>query len=133
MLKTGAYWRGPIGDAVIEVHLKNTFPDQVTSVTPDGWERNGNTISWHLKNFDPDEDIEILIMQDTAYQRREEVKRLLAEDPDNAQAYFLMGTVLNGSDPHGMRSPDALRAFERAVELDPEHWDARWFLGRYVP
>ncbi|MFC1541564.1 hypothetical protein ACFL50_03835 [Candidatus Latescibacterota bacterium] len=129
VLVTGAYWKGTISDAKITVKLRNTTFDKITYISPEGYDRDNAEISWYFTDFEPTEDIELYFMQNIAYDRLNTAQLLLQENPNNAHAHFLRGTVIfnRGIDP--VERQKSLREFELAVENDPEHWDARWFLA----
>lgn len=129
ILKTGALWEGTIGDALITVRILNTKPEQISSISPEGYRRDNNVITWHLTDFEPDEDIEIEFIQDVVYDRTQEADRLLKNDPADAHGHYLMGTILYGQSSSGISCAEAVEHFEQAVASDPEHWDARFFLA----
>ena len=55
-LITGAYWAGPIGE--LEMTVK--YPtDVITYIQPDGYERQSKHLTWHLKDYEPWEDLEV--------------------------------------------------------------------------
>lgn len=129
ILKTGALWQGAIRSARITVRLGNLPFDQITGISPEGYSREGNRLTWSYTDFEPTEDIKIDIMQDALYERTAIARRILAREPDNAYAHYLLGTVLFNrwtDDRHLDRAEEELR---RAIELDPVNWDARWFLA----
>jgi hypothetical protein len=79
VLKTGALWKGPIGELNIDLKFpySATYPN-VLSVTPGGYTIKGNDIIYHFKNYEPDENIivkflpydfanEIAPLRETAY------------------------------------------------------------------
>ena len=51
VLRTGAYWKGPIGDAKITIKLRNTGFDKITYISPEGYVRDNAEISWHFTDF----------------------------------------------------------------------------------
>ncbi len=127
VLTTGSFWRGPIGEAVVTVRLKNIHPDQLTVIKPAGYTFNGAELSWRFTDFEPAEDIELHIMQDVVYERMKEADRLLREDPGSARGHFLRGTVLFNQSYGG--GDESVHEFERALAADPSCCDARWFLA----
>ena len=129
ILKTGAFWEGTIGDAVIHVSIRNTRPEQLAAIKPEGYRRNKNFITWHFTDFEPDKDIEIQFIQDVVFERTQEAKRLLSINPADAQGHFLLGTVCYAQSASGVRSREALHHFEQAVAGNKKHWDARFFLA----
>ncbi|MFC1490385.1 hypothetical protein ACFL6K_04175 [Candidatus Latescibacterota bacterium] len=64
VLVTGAYWKGPIGDAKITVKLRETTFDRITYISPEGYVKGVEEISWHFTDFEPEEDIEINFKQE---------------------------------------------------------------------
>jgi hypothetical protein len=58
VLKTGALWKGPIGELNIDLKFpyREAYPN-VLSVTPGGYTVKGNDIIYHFKNYEPDENI----------------------------------------------------------------------------
>ncbi len=66
ILVTGANWKGPIGSATIEVIYEDEdyFRRRVGKIEPGGYEIQGSKIIWKLKEFTPQEDIEILEISD---------------------------------------------------------------------
>lgn len=131
ILKTGAYWKGTIGEAKITVTLRNTNFDQITKISPKGFVKNINVMTWHFTDFEPIDDIELHIMQDVVYDRLNMSKMLLKENPDDAHGHYLLGTVYYGQSSSGARCQESLREFELAVANDPEHLEARWFLAMH--
>ena len=131
IMKTGAYWKDTIEDASITVYLKYAEFDQITYISPKGFERENNRISWHFMDFEPSQNIEISIMQDNQFFTLQTAKDILEKEPGNAHAHFLLGSatfVRSFFDKEYTRE-DAKRALERAVFLNPDHLDARWYLA----
>ncbi|MFA6109196.1 MAG: hypothetical protein WDA75_10530 [Candidatus Latescibacterota bacterium] len=128
-MKTGALWQGAIRRARITVRLANVPFDQITGISPEGYSREGNRLTWSFTEFEPTEDIKIDIMQDALFERATIARRILAREPDNAYAHYLLGTVLLNRQTDDRQLGWAEEELRRAVELDPENWDARWFLA----
>ena len=64
VLRTGRFWKGVIGEAVVRVHGSAQVPlTAVREVTPDGWELSPDqqTLTWRLRDFEPTRDIGLLI------------------------------------------------------------------------
>lgn len=93
IMKTGALWKGNIEDALMTIHLGRTPFEQVTSISPEGYTREGNSIVWHFRDFKPTANIEITIMQDVSFERMEIARRILKTEPKNAYAHYLLGSV----------------------------------------
>lgn len=129
IMKTGALWKGNIEDARVTISLRNVPFDQVTSISPEGYTREGNDIIWRFQNFKPDRDIEISIMQDILYERLTIARKILEKEPGNAYAHFLLGTVFFNRDFPTDHNKTAEKEFQQAISLDPNLSDARWFLA----
>lgn len=55
-LITGASWAGPIG----ELKMTVKYPiDLITYIQPEGYERQSKYLTWHLKDYEPKEDLEV--------------------------------------------------------------------------
>ncbi len=55
-LITGASWAGPIG----ELDMTVKYPiDLITYIQPEGYERQSKHLTWHLKDYEPREDLEV--------------------------------------------------------------------------
>lgn len=59
ILRTGQVWKGPIGSAVVSVHLEGVTPDQILSARPASFRWEGERMVWRLSEFEPDEDVVI--------------------------------------------------------------------------
>lgn len=59
ILKTGANWKGPIEQTVVEVIYKNSedLKKRFDYARPDKYQVQGNKIVWTFKNFKPTDDI----------------------------------------------------------------------------
>ena len=62
VLRTGASWKGKIGEAVIEVDVSRIPPYYTVTADPDGYQERGHKLIWVLKDFDPAEDISVSLM-----------------------------------------------------------------------
>ncbi|MFA5034065.1 MAG: DUF4424 family protein, partial [bacterium] len=63
ILETGAGWKGPIGKANITIDLNKCYKKgDIFSIVPEDYilTKDGK-IKWELKNFEPDEDIQVII------------------------------------------------------------------------
>ncbi len=69
-------------------------------------------------------------MNEALYERAAIADKLLAGNPSNAYAHFLLGTVYyNRRYCEKDMMEKAEGEFLMAVSLDPKLWDARWYLG----
>ncbi|HIE51613.1 MAG TPA: YARHG domain-containing protein [Armatimonadetes bacterium] len=59
ILRTGASWKGKIGEARIVVDLTGLENYSNFSISPQGYRRNGSRIAWQFRDFEPQEDISI--------------------------------------------------------------------------
>lgn len=59
ILRTGAYWKGPIERATVRVKLEGVSADDLIRIAPSGHKKEGNTLTWVFENFKPSRDIEI--------------------------------------------------------------------------
>jgi hypothetical protein len=57
VLKTGRHWKGPISECIVEANLDDTVASRLREARPANYVRNGNKLTWTLKNFEPNEDI----------------------------------------------------------------------------
>jgi hypothetical protein len=57
ILKTGAGWKGNIGEAVIILNLEGKSADHIIRVAPEATEKGKTSWSWTMKNFEPNADI----------------------------------------------------------------------------
>lgn len=127
VLRTGALWKDTIEDARITITLRNTHPDQVTQLSPEGYTRQGQQIEWHFRDFEPGGDISIQLVQDVLYERQVLAGRLLEQDPESAEGHFLLGSYHFNREEHP--KPQAMAEFCKALAADPMLWDARWYLA----
>ena len=127
VLRTGALWRGEIGDARITVDFRNTHPEQITRLSPEGYARQGQRVEWHFQHLEPSEDISVNIMQDFLFDRWTRALELIEQNPDSSEGHFLLGTYyFNREQPPRKR---AVGEFLKAISINPEMWDARWYLA----
>jgi Tfp pilus assembly protein PilF len=66
-----------------------------------------------------------LVVMKRPYEAMPELERVVADDPNYADAYYVMGTIYTGWD----ESVNAIKSFARAVELNPNDSKARTNLG----
>lgn len=59
ILKTGATWKGPIGEAVIIAEFQSIWPGQVDGALPSTYRWEGDRMVWRMREFEPDRDVVI--------------------------------------------------------------------------
>lgn len=59
VLKTGKNWKGPIGHAVITMDLSAVSDFQTLVPSPAGYRKQGNSITWEWRDFEPRDDIRL--------------------------------------------------------------------------
>lgn len=60
VLTTGALWKGPIGEGTVKiVPFGGRFIQEFSSISPKGYKIKRDTIVWHFKKLEPDEDIRL--------------------------------------------------------------------------
>ena len=57
ILKTGAGWKGNIGEAVLILNLEGRSGDHVTRVAPEPTEKSAGAWTWRMKDFEPTADV----------------------------------------------------------------------------
>ncbi|MCE5248914.1 hypothetical protein LLG96_01705 [bacterium] len=134
IVKTGAYWKDTIQDAQFRIRLINIPFDQITKISPEGFTLEGDTVTWHFTDFEPVADIEIFIMNDVRYERMVAAKKFLEDNPNSAFGHFLLGTAYFTEDIHNpgyeiYGGEKSEKEFLKALELDPDNLDARWYLA----
>ncbi|MCA9546897.1 MAG: YARHG domain-containing protein [Myxococcales bacterium] len=85
ILKTGALWKGPIGELDIRIVLKAEWADVIdqskTLPKPDfqGWQGGTYQLKWALKGFEPKGDIDFLLQEPKGYEARSDFNSLMSE------------------------------------------------------
>jgi hypothetical protein len=133
ILKTGAFWKGPIKKAKITLILHHIPFDQIVTISPKGYsydDKNYPRITWNFQNFEPTQDIEISILPDLVYERLVIAKNILKTNPNNGYAHFLLGTVYYNRDfLKDTKNSSAEKEFLKTLSLDSTLIDARWYLA----
>jgi hypothetical protein len=130
IMKTGALWKGQIDSAKVTLYLERIPFDQVTKISPEGFTREGNRITWNFKDFKPSQNIEISIMQDKFYERLALARKILVKEPNSAFAHYLTGTVcFNRFSMDYNQLNEAEKELQTALSIDPNYLDAQWFLA----
>lgn len=61
VLRTGRFWQGSIGEALVRVHAEGVPPEAILATTPAGSVREGATLVWRFVDLDPQQDIGLLV------------------------------------------------------------------------
>ncbi|MEM7249110.1 MAG: hypothetical protein AAF533_27565 [Acidobacteriota bacterium] len=63
VLRTGRYWKGSIGEAIVRVHAREMPLEAIREAHPDGHvaDPTARTLTWSFRDLDPEEDIGFLI------------------------------------------------------------------------
>lgn len=77
ILKTGAGWKGNIGEAVIILAMDGLTADNIVSVAPDATEKTSSAWTWKLKDFEPTADV--LVKYRVYASAKEAVEKLSAK------------------------------------------------------
>ena len=124
--KTGAFWKGgKIDKADFTLRIMNFNPGQLTKISPEGYKyESERLIKWSYRDFVPTQNIELRVMQDMVFDRKANAERILAKNPDDPFAHFLLGTVFFSmryqGDKINVPSEDkAVEEFNKAIALDP--------------
>ena len=129
ILETGAFWKDIISEAVVTVNFGSLPPGRIGRISPEGYKRKGNTVTWRFVNFEPwhTDNIVVFLMRKVIYERMME----LTKHPDAARIHYILGTVYfnHWTSDKDTRRDNAEREFLKAVELDPGMLDARYFLA----
>ena len=92
--------------------------EEVVRLSP-GWVTGRLNLGIALLNTQGDE---------TRKRAEEELRKVLAMDPDNPYAHFALGVLLT----HFERSDEARLEFERVLEIDPDDADAHYQLAIHI-
>ena len=109
VLKTGALWKGPIGELNIDLKFpyRPVYP-AVLSVAPSGCAVKGNDIVYHLKNYEPDKNIKVGFLSEKFYKKiaplREKAEKTGTPEDWYAYARALLPVDIVG--PYGSRYRD---------------------------
>lgn len=61
LLHTGANWKHNIGKATVKVKIHDIPAEEIQKIHPDGYTKEGNVLTWVLKNFEPTSNDDIFI------------------------------------------------------------------------
>jgi hypothetical protein len=115
ILKTGAGWKGNIGEATIILDMEGKSPEHIVRVAPDPTEKEKSRWTWTMKDFEPNADI--LIQYRVYSGAREAVEKLSAKLKSNGSD---IETLLDYADNlEAIEQPlPAAEAYARLHELE---------------
>ena len=122
ILTTGTGWKGPIGKAVIDIELAQELPrSRIKEMKPEGAEETLRGWRWTMHNFEPKEDIEIVVSdfrdtEDAASTYYQEYNSSMSTLAHNLPRLVHLFTELN---QHG----NAIHACRRLSGLEPTAGD----------
>lgn len=61
VLRTGRFWQGSIGEAIVRVHAQLVSPKAILATTPAGYAWEGETLVWRFADLDPEHDVGLLV------------------------------------------------------------------------
>lgn len=99
VLNTGSYWKGPIGtlDMTFNFPYEATSPN-VLSITPGGYKVQGKTVSYHLTDYEPTQNIEVEFLPYYVYEKINPL-RLQAEKSNAAMDWYNYAMALFPNNP----------------------------------
>ena len=101
VLKTGALWKGTIGELNVDISMQDraTYP-YVISISPEGYKIEGNHIVYHLKDYEPEKNIEIEFLPYNFYKEIEPLRNK-AMQTNSEDDYYAYARALLPDDPFG--------------------------------
>ncbi|MDR3573422.1 MAG: hypothetical protein P4L50_06165 [Anaerolineaceae bacterium] len=139
ILFTGADWKDTIGSADILERLPMPVNDlTLPGYPPEGAVIQGNTIHWHMDNFDPDTGIGMIsvdVLQPKYWFDLQTQLQNVKAHPNDGESWGLLGEAYKHiiQKEHGFRTDQeqmyqqAIDAYQKAVTLKPN--DADWHYG----
>lgn len=117
-LKTGALWKGNIEKAEIILNIDPLYV-QLKGLSPKTYKINDNSIEWHLTDFKPTEDVNVVYDTNLAHEI-EVAKYILsdsyeANDEERQAALFTLGKAL-----YGKRTSEAKKHFDDLLTKYPD-------------
>jgi len=134
ILRTGALWKGTIGEAEVVVHFPAAMPpggfgpfrSEAVLLSPLGYEVNGRTVTWTFKDFEPDEDIHIEWNAALALVASDPLRLAPRDEAPGLQLQMAMFLIDNGA-------PSGVVALKELREAFPQSAEAKlvdYYLGR---
>jgi hypothetical protein len=125
ILKSGALWRGPIGQVTVEIELADGLShEHMAKLEPGGYQKTKTGFRWDLESLEPTEDVKI-VLRDYAnhrdavrgYRERAEAARSEGEARKEAGLLCMAWEAAQKLEPRSMEIDLARRilAYERSV------------------
>ncbi len=108
ILKTGATWKGSIGSLDITITLPGkATPPFLLKALPSGYTVKGNDIIYHLKNYEPDQNIVVDFLPDYFYKKITSLKETAEKTgaPKDWYTYIKALLPVDIVGPYGSRTP----------------------------
>jgi hypothetical protein len=139
ILTSGALWDGTIGDAIITV----TAPDggMLLSPAPQATLDTPGRVVWHMRDFEPNEDLLIYYLSSVGYRQLQAVEEEMAADPKSAADYMVAAQAMLLPNSTGRFGPHPTRNYHfrlglewayKAMQLEPENAEAWALLARFL-
>lgn len=146
ILETGADWWGPISQGTITIRLPFEVNEINTALNPDssdifgpdspnpaGYTVSGNEVTWQFTDLEPtaEDNVRLTVMHPSVWEEIEAAQQAAAANPDSASTQLRLANAcfaglelfkarfLNQGNSQQLAA-DAIRAYQRAVELSPE-------------
>jgi hypothetical protein len=144
ILTTGAGWKDTIGSADIILRLPyEASPQNVIldfeigwGTTTSGGVMQGNEVRWHFEDFEPEQNMEFVMVAPAAWQNVLTARDNAEKHPSDGEAWGMLGkTYKSILQPKGPREDVggeqvyqlSVEAYEKCLELKPD--DAQWHAG----
>jgi len=134
ILRTGALWKGTIGEAQVVVHFPGSMPpggfgpfrSEAVLLSPPGYEVSGRTVTWTFKDFEPDEDIHIEWSRDLALAASDPVRLAPRDEAPGLQLEMAKSLIEHDN----RRAVVALKELREAFPRSAEAKLVDYYLGR---
>jgi hypothetical protein len=144
ILTTGAGWKDTIGSADIILRLPyEADPQNVIldfeigwGTTTSGGVMQGNEVRWHFEDFEPDQNVEFVLVAPAAWQAVLTARDNAEKHPNDGEVWGMLGKAYKSIlQPKGPREDVggeelyqlSVEAYEKCLELKPN--DAQWHAG----
>ncbi|MBI9050856.1 MAG: DUF4424 family protein [Anaerolineaceae bacterium] len=138
ILQTGEGWYDTIGSADVVIKLPYELDETIIrNCQPDDCVIDENTVSWHYEDFEPDENIEINMIEPSIWSRVVRETLNIQSNAADGEAWGRLGMAYKEliTDRHGFISANeyphffdkSVNAYQNAIYLLPDDLD--WHLG----